>query len=271
MRIPDTGVRIRQLDLCLSLRTSFLTYHVKDGERSLPERMQQCDFIDTLNLLGWEETILEDISLIKKLPKIENLGFSGLSKIKDFSPLLELPKLKRLNIHNTPFEQDIINKLPLLTELHFSDFNLELAVDCKNIASQVELTHLSLCCSTYYNEEALINIPRLRALKLRNNQIGENSKTLDFLRFFPALEELSIEMNMFSGFTPGNVLRQMAHLKKLHIKEYVADSQGTDWLTLDLLSAIPALEELRLENCYIEEENLRSKLTHLKHLEIIEN
>ena len=80
-----------------------------------------------------------------------------------------------------------------------------------------------------------------------------------------------IEMNMFSGFTPGNVLRQMAHLKKLHIKEYVADSQGTDWLTLDLLSAIPALEELRLENCYIEEENLRSKLTHLKHLEIIEN
>lgn len=44
-----------------------------------------------------------------------------------------------------------------------------------------------------------------------------------------------------------------------------------DWLILDLLSVIFVLEELRLENCYIEEENFRSKLIYFKYLEIIEN
>jgi Leucine-rich repeat (LRR) protein len=254
MKVPDTSFRARQLDLCLEMRTNFLTYYVKDRELSLPERMKECDFIDTLALVGWEDTELKDISLLEHLPNVESISFCGIQTVEDFNPLRKLPKLKKLSIQNSLCDLDIIEKLPPLAALHLSNFSGEMLIDCKKLVTQTKLKALSLCCLEYYNEEYLKNLTNLKSLSLRRNMPLENSKSLDFLRQFPNLECLSIEVIVYSGYSDVNAIRALKHLKHLHIKGYEAALASNDWLTPEWLDSLPALDKLHLEDCQLSEE-----------------
>jgi len=267
--------RFHQLELCLESKTKFLNFFtVEENGVSLPERMRACDFIEMLNLIGNEYSILEDISLIENLPDIKTLSFQQITTVKDFESLSNLPNLKKLTIQNSYFDLDIIEKLPLLDELTLDNFSdPAIAIDCEKIAKQTELRHLGLQCVGYYNEDSLSNLKNLTSLNLRCNIPLANAKTLNFLKHFPKLEHLEIEVLVCSGYSDVSALQELPVLKSLKVKTYDAKAeleyQDHDWLTIDFIKNIKSLEKLTLEDCYLlDEEDIQGRLGEVEYIEI---
>jgi len=267
--------RFHQLELCLEHQHNFLSFYTAEKNRlSLPDKMRGCGFIETLNLIGNEDTILEDISLIEELPNIENLSFQNITTVKNFESVSKLPNLKKLSVNNSYFDLDLIEKLPLLDELHLENYSDPLIIiDCKKIATQTNLSHLSLQCADYKNEAFLSKLKNLTSLGLRCNVPPANGKTLDFLKQFPKLEDLEIIVLLYSGYSDVSALQYLPTLKNLTIKKYDAEHelkfQDHDWLTIDFINGIKSLEKLTLEECYLsDEKDIRSRLKTVEYIEV---
>ena len=71
-----------------------------------PEILYQLPNLKNLEL--WDLKI-NDISFITDHPSIESMYIAYCDNITDFSPLLELPDLKKLSIHNKAFDENIIS------------------------------------------------------------------------------------------------------------------------------------------------------------------
>jgi len=71
-----------------------------------PEILYQLPNLKNLEL--WDLKI-NDISFITDHPSIESMYIAYCDNITDFSPLLELPDLKKLSIHNKAFDDNIIS------------------------------------------------------------------------------------------------------------------------------------------------------------------
>lgn len=258
MESPMMGYRAGQLDLCLKHRDHFLSYYLTGNDLSLPERMKECDFINTLHLIGNEYTTLEDISLIEDLPNIKKLSFWGIKTIKEFKSLTTLSKLKSLSIEMSLIDLDIIKQLPLLDELHLDNFSQPtISIDCEKIAKQTNLRNLSLKCAEYFNEEHLTDLSNLTSLSLRQNLPLPNSKTLKFLKQFPSLQHLAIEVLIYSGYSDASTILELDRLQSLTVKGYDGreefEYQGHDWLTVDFINKLRG--KITLEECWLSGKN----------------
>ncbi len=183
----------------------------------------------------------------KKLPKwlsfLAKLGIYNVSNKTsiDLEPLKDIPKLRKLKIQYTPF--DNIESLAKITELKGLDLQEVPISDINWISSLTKLELLNLGATDINSIEPLRELKNLRELILHLTNISD----IEPVRGMKNLRKLSIDGTLVSDFEP---LRELTNLEKLYIS-------NTPVWNLEPITGLPNLKFLRMQIYHISEEQVQ--------------
>lgn len=135
---------------------------------------------DLTELRGIElySSSITDLEPLRNLLKLNYLNIKG-SGVEDLEPILKLPNLKYLSIRECPIKE--INQLSKIENLVFLDCsNCEINVWPRLLIDMIifrhlkQLTHIDCQYSFVKNLEALINLPKLKYIKLKGSGVPES-------------------------------------------------------------------------------------------------
>jgi Leucine-rich repeat (LRR) protein len=175
----------------------------------------------------------------KKLPNwlslLAKLGIYNVSNKTsiDLEPLQDIPKLQKLKIRRTPFNN--IESLANLTELEGLDLQGVPISDINWLSSLTKLELLNLGATDINSIEPLRELKNLRELIFHLTNISD----IEPVRGMKNLRKLSIDGTLVSDFEP---LRELTNLQELYIS-------NTPVWNLEPITGLPSLKFLRMQIC----------------------
>lgn len=197
--------------------------------------------MENLRQLSLHACYTGDISALKYLPKLTYLDLSFCNHIRDFSPLLHLRKLEKLNLctaylnnvnllsslrklkylninHNRLKTTDFIADMHRLEVFHIQDSNTVIDVSLF-LHLKGSLHELYLGSNTLENTDQLNSFTNLKKLNLFDTQ----TSSIEFVEKLPFLEGLNLWRNNIKDIRP---LLNSKSLKKVNLRENILSQKG---------------------------------------------
>ena len=241
-----------------------------------------------LDLRGNEMTDLTPLSGLANLEELRLSGdIAGNQDISDLSPLSGLSHLRVLHLPSANIED--LSPLSGLTQLEDlaltdPDSSLGLAEDITPLSSLVNLKELYLKIAVISDLSPLSGLTQLESLRIRAENYVTDYSPLSGMKHLKELEmpgnqfQQAVDISPLSGLTSLESLRMgcniqdleplrgLIHLQSLQLTDRTSGSGDDTFDSLEPLSALTGLAELKLRSDTISDLSPLSRLTNLRSL-----